>query len=273
MAPARPDITDELAFLETLADAARPLALRHFRTGIICESKTEGRDAEYDPVTAADREVEARLRALIAQHRPGDGVLGEEQAAAPSSTGRTFIIDPIDGTRAFIAGLPTWCVLIALSGPDGPMASVIDQPFTGERFLGVTGEAAWLDRGQGRQPIRTRGHTVNRLEDAIISTTDPGLFNSPEAAAFSSLAARARVRRYGLDAYAYAALALGGIDLVVESGLKAWDAAALIPVVTGAGGVMTNWRGGPCHEGGQVVAAANAELHELALEQLSPAAA
>lgn len=273
MAPARPDITDELAFLETLADAARPLALRHFRTGIISESKTDGRDAEYDPVTAADREVEARLRALIAQHRPGDGVLGEEQAATPSSTGRTFIIDPIDGTRAFIAGLPTWCVLIALSGPDGPMASVIDQPFTGERFLGVTGEAAWLDRGEGRQPIRTRGPSVARIEDAIISTTDPGLFNSPEAAAFSSLAARARVRRYGLDAYAYAALALGGIDLVVESGLKAWDAAALIPVVTGAGGVMTNWRGGPCHEGGQVVAAANAELHELALEQLSPAAA
>jgi len=105
VAPARPDITDELAFLETLADAARPLALRHFRTGIISESKTDGRDAEYDPVTAADREVEARLRALIAQHRPGDGVLGEEQAATPSSTGRTFIIDPIDGTRAFIAGL------------------------------------------------------------------------------------------------------------------------------------------------------------------------
>lgn len=103
------DLTGELAFLETLADAARPLALRHFRSGIIAESKTAGSDAEYDPVTAADREVEARLRALIAQHRPGDGVLGEEQAATPSSTGRTFIIDPIDGTRAFIAGLPTWC--------------------------------------------------------------------------------------------------------------------------------------------------------------------
>ncbi|WBQ12542.1 histidinol-phosphatase [Hyphomonadaceae bacterium BL14] len=273
MPPARPDLKDELVFLETLADAARPLALRHFRTGIMSESKSAGPDAEYDPVTAADREVEARLRALIAQHRPGDGVLGEEQAATPSATGRTFIIDPIDGTRAFIAGLPTWCVLIAVSGPGGPVASVIDQPFTGERFLGLTGQTAWLDRGLGRQPIRTRGRAVSRIEDAIISTTDPGLFGGAEAGAFAALASRARVRRFGLDAYGYAALALGGIDLVVESGLKAWDVAALIPVVTGAGGVMTDWRGGACHEGGQVVAAANAELHALALEHLSPAAA
>jgi histidinol phosphatase-like enzyme (inositol monophosphatase family) len=271
--PAPPDLTGELAFLETLADAARPLALRHFRTGVIPDSKTAGSGAEYDPVTAADREVEARLRALIAEHRPGDGVLGEEQAATPSRTGRTFILDPIDGTRAFIAGLPTWCVLIAVSGPDGPVASVIDQPFTGERFLGVTGEAAWLDRGQGRQSIWTRGRNVTRIEDAIISTTDPGLFHGAEAEVFTSLASLARVRRYGLDAYGYAALALGGIDLVVESGLKAWDVAALIPVVTGAGGVITNWRGGPCHEGGQVIAAASAELHALALEHLAPAAA
>ncbi|MGY6628393.1 MAG: inositol monophosphatase family protein [Oceanicaulis sp.] len=273
MAPAWPDLTGELAFLETLADAARPLALRHFRAGAVPESKTAGSDAEYDPVTAADREVEMRLRALIAQHRPGDGVLGEEHAPTPSRTGRTFIIDPIDGTRAFIAGLPTWCVLIALSGPDGPAASVIDQPFTGERFLGISGKAAWLDCGQGRHPIATRGQGVSRIEDAIISTTDPGLFHGAEADAFASLSGLARVRRYGLDAYGYAALALGGIDLVVESGLKAWDIAALIPVVTGAGGVITNWRGGPCHEGGQVVAAASAELHACALERLAIAAA
>jgi histidinol phosphatase-like enzyme (inositol monophosphatase family) len=273
VAPARPDLTGELAFLETLADAARPLALRHFRTGAIAESKTAGHDADYDPVTAADREVETRLRQIIAEHRPGDGVLGEEHAPTRSQTGRTFIIDPIDGTRAFIAGLPTWCVLIALSGRDGPVASVIDQPFTGERFLGLSGEAAWLDHGQGRQPIRTRGQAVTRIEDAIISTTDPGLFAGAEADAFAGIALKARVRRYGLDAYGYAALALGGIDLVVENGLKAWDIAALIPVVTGAGGVITDWCGGPCHEGGQVVAAASAELHARALERLSPAAA
>ncbi|MCH8490136.1 MAG: histidinol-phosphatase [Oceanicaulis sp.] len=273
MAPAWPDLTGELAFLETLADAARPLALRHFRAGAVPESKTTGSDAEYDPVTAADRDIETRLRTLIAQHRPGDGVLGEEHAPTPSQTGRTFVIDPIDGTRAFIAGLPIWCVLIALSGPDCPVASVIDQPFTGERFLGLNGEAAWLDRGQGRQRIRTRGQAVTRIDDAIISTTDPGLFQGAEADAFASLAGLARVRRYGLDAYGYAALALGGIDLVVESGLKAWDAAALIPVVTGAGGVITDWRGGPCHDGGQVVAAASAALHARALERLTPAAA
>lgn len=272
MTPARPDLTGELMFLEMLADAARPLALGHFRTGIAAESKAGGLGAGYDPVTAADREVEQSLRALIAAHRPGDGVIGEEGAPAASSTGRTYVIDPIDGTRAFIAGLPTWCVLIALSGPDAPLAGVIDQPFTGERFLGLTGEAAWLDQGRGRQAIRTRAG-VTRVADAIVSTTDPGLFQGAEADAFAQIAARARVRRYGLDAYAYAALALGGIDLVVESGLKPWDVAALIPVVTGAGGVITSWRGGTCHAGGQVVAAASAELHARALELLAPAAA
>jgi histidinol phosphatase-like enzyme (inositol monophosphatase family) len=270
--PAGLDLTGELAFLETLADAARPLALRHFRTGCAAESKAAVPGAPYDPVTAADREVERCLRDLIATHRPGDGVIGEEGAPGASITGRTYIIDPIDGTRAFIAGLPTWCVLIALSGPQGPLAGVIDQPFTGERFMGLTAEAAWLDQGQGRQSIRTRAST-RRVEDAIVSTTDPGLFQGAEADAFARIAARARVRRYGLDAYGYAALALGGIDLVVESGLKPWDVAALIPVVTGAGGVITSWRGGACHAGGQVVAAANAELHARALALLAPVAA
>ncbi|MCC5996776.1 MAG: histidinol-phosphatase [Oceanicaulis sp.] len=270
----RPDAdpAGELAFLETLADAARPLALRHFRTGVRADSKGGDGAADYDPVTAADRNIETALRALIAEHRPGDGVLGEEHPETVSRTGRTYIIDPIDGTRAYIAGLPTWCVLIALSGPDGPAASIIDQPFTGERFLGVTGRGAWLDRGAGRAPIATRGSGVTRTEDAIITTTDPGLFAGAEAAAFASLARAARVRRYGLDAYGYAALALGGVDLVVENGLKPWDVAALVPVVTGAGGVITDWRGGPCHHGGQVVAAASPALHARALEALAPAA-
>lgn len=262
------DRDDDLAFAGQLAEEARAIALRFFRSGLTADAKPA---AEFDPVTEADRAIEARLRALIAEHRPGDGVLGEEQAAQHSTTGRTWVIDPIDGTRAFIAGLPTWCVLIALFGPDGPLLSVIDQPFTGERFIGVQSEAAFLEHNGARTPIRART-SVAGLADAILSTTDPGLFQGNEAEAFHALARRTKVRRYGLDAYGYAALAVGGVDLVVESGLKAWDVGALIPVVTGAGGVITDWRGGPAHEGGQLIAAATPALHAAALEFLAPVA-
>lgn len=258
---------DDLALAAAMADAARPIALGHFRSGLIADAKP---GHEFDPVTEADRGVEAALRRILADTRPDDGVLGEEQAAKASKTGRTWVLDPIDGTRAFIAGLPTWCVLIALEDATGPVLSVIDQPFTGERFIGVAGEAAWLDHGGARKRLRTRACT--RLDEAIFSTTDPGLFTGSETQAAMSVAGAAKVRRYGLDAYAYAALALGGVDLVVESGLKAWDAAALIPVVTGAGGVVTDWRGGPANAGGQLVAAATPELHAEALALLTPAA-
>jgi histidinol phosphatase-like enzyme (inositol monophosphatase family) len=262
------DVEAELAVAAQLADAARPIALLHFRSGLSVDAKPA---AEFDPVTEADRAIEARMRALLGHLRPDDGVLGEEQAQTPSRSGRTWVVDPIDGTRAFIAGLPTWCVLIALYGPDGPLLSIIDQPFTGERFTGVSGTGAWFERESGRERLRTRD-TVLRVEDAIVSTTDPGLFAGAEADAFARIAQSAKVRRYGLDAYGYAALALGGVDLVIESGLKPWDVGALIPVVSGAGGVITNWRGGPAHEGGQLIAAANRSLHAQALDRLASAA-
>lgn len=261
-------LADALDFAGRLADAGRPVALEHFRAGVRADNKHA---AGFDPVTEADRGVEAAIRALIAQHRPGDGVIGEEGEAAPSRSGLTWVIDPIDGTRAFIAGLTTWTILIALQDETGPLISVIDQPFTGERFLGAGRYGAWLEHAGARRSLKARSGVAG-LSDAIISTTDPGLFTGPEAAAFSTLAEAAKVRRYGLDAYAYAALALGGVDLVIESGLQAWDVAALIPVVTGAGGVVSNWSGGACHQGGQVVAAADAALHAAALELLGPAA-
>jgi histidinol phosphatase-like enzyme (inositol monophosphatase family) len=259
---------DDLALAVSLAEAARPIALSHFRT----DTKALGKPGmEFDPVTEADRGVEAELRARLAEARPLDGVLGEEDAATPSRSGRTWVIDPIDGTRAFIAGLPTWCVLIALVDESGPVLSVIDQPFTGERFTGIADEAAWLDHKGACTQLRTR--TCRALRDAMFSTTDPGLFSGAETSAVMSVAGASKVRRYGLDAYAYAALALGGIDIVVESGLKAWDVSALIPVVTGAGGVITDWAGLACHGGGQVLAAATPELHAEALALLKPAAA
>lgn len=262
------DPAGSLAFAHRLADAARPVALSYFRAAIAAESKS---GAEFDPVTAADREVEARLRSLIAEHRPLDGVIGEETAPVASRSGYTWVVDPIDGTRAFIAGLPTWTVLIALQDSSGPILSIIDQPFTGERFSGVSGQAAWLDHGGSRRTLAVRAG-VRRVDEAIVSTTDPGLFDSIEAPAFARIAGAAKVRRFGLDAYAYAALALGGVDLVVESGLKAWDVAALVPIVTGAGGLVTNWSGGPCHTGGQVLAAAGPALHAEALDRLRSAA-
>lgn len=260
---------DALEFAGRLADASRPVALQHFRAGTHAANKS---DAEFDPVTAADKGVEAAIRKLLSDHRPDDGIIGEEGAPVASRSGLTWVIDPIDGTRAFIAGLPTWTVLIALQDATGPILSVIDQPFTGERFSGIAGQSAWLDHGGVRHLLSVR-RTAVTLEDAIVSTTDPGLFSGAEAAAFAAIADQAKVRRYGLDAYAYAALALGGVDLVVESGLQPWDVAALIPVVTGAGGVVSDWSGQPCHGGGQVVAAASPALHAAALEHLRAARA
>ncbi|MCR9129290.1 MAG: histidinol-phosphatase [Alphaproteobacteria bacterium] len=262
-------LSEALSFAGRLADAGRPVALEHFRSGAAADNKHA---AGFDPVTAADRGVEAVIRELLAEHRPRDGVIGEEGAPSPSRSGLTWVIDPIDGTRAFIAGLPTWTTLIALQDETGPLISVIDQPFTGERFLGAANRGAWLEHRGDRRPLSVR-EGVSGISDAILSTTDPGLFEGREADAFSGIAVAAKVRRYGLDAYAYAALALGGVDLVVESGLKAWDAAALIPVVTGAGGVVTSWSGGPCHGGGQVVAAATPALHAEALTHLASASA
>jgi len=262
------DWTGELAFASQLADIARPIALTYFRTGLRAEGKPA---AEFDPVTAADREIEAAMRRYLATHRPEDGVLGEEEAPKTSQNGRTWVLDPIDGTRAFIAGAPTWCVLIALYDETGPVLSVIDQPFTGERFLGVHQHQTWWEHAGERRVLDCRAG-AETLDHALIATTDLGLFTPDEALAFSTLAGQARIRRYGLDCYAYAALALGGIDLVVESGLKIWDVGALIPVVTGAGGVITNWRGGPGHQGGQVLAAATPDLHAQAMQILEPAA-
>ena len=274
--PSAPSATEsqadaDLAFAHRLADAARRVAAPLFRAGLAGESKLAD---SFDPVTEADQRVEAAMRDLIARERPGEGVRGEEGHDVASASGRWWVIDPIDGTRAFLAGLPTWCVLIALVDETGPTVSVIDQPHTGERFSGLVAGArreAWLERGTERRRLAAR--TGTPLESAIVSTTDPYLFSGDEAAAFEALRRRAAIARYGLDAYGYAALALGGVDVVVESGLKAWDVAALVPVVQGAGGVITDWSGGPCHEGGQVIAAADSALHAEALALLAGAAA
>jgi len=260
----------ELAFAGRLADAARAVVDGLFRAGIAADNKAA---AGYDPVTEADRAVEAALRALIAEHRPGDGIVGEEAGATPGRTGRTWILDPIDGTRAFIAGIPTWTVLIALADASGPILSVIDQPHIGERFSGLIHpgtRCAGLKRAGETRTLTTS--RVRRLDGAVMTSTDPYLFEGPEFEVFSRLRKEARLTRYGLDAYGYAMLALGGVDLVVESGLQPWDIAALVPVVRGAGGIVTDWSGRATIETGQVLASATQDLHSAALERLEPAA-
>ncbi|WP_417490868.1 histidinol-phosphatase [Maricaulis sp.] len=256
----------DLIIAARMADAARAAIAPHFRQPLAVENKLQ---AGFDPVTIADRASETAMRAVLAELAPEDGILGEEFAAKPGLNGRQWVLDPIDGTRAFIAGLPSWTVLIALSEQGCPRIGLIDQPLTEERFTGWPGGARWQRRSETRN-LNTSQTTA--LPDAILSTTDPFLFQGGEASVFERLRATVQLCRYGYDAYAYAMLAMGGVDLVVESGLQPYDVQAIIPVVQGAGGVMTNWSGGDCSGGGQVIAAANHALHAEALALLKPAA-
>ena len=249
-----------------MADAARAAIAPYFRQVMQVENKLAG---GFDPVTAADRASEMAMRAVLAKLAPDDGILGEEFPDQPSRNGRQWVLDPIDGTRAFIAGLPTWTVLIALSENGRPHLGLIDQPHIGERFTGWPGGASYSRDGQTR-PVATR--KTASLAQAVLATTDAFLFQGDEWQAFDAMRQAVRLCRYGYDAYAYAMLALGGIDLVVESALQPYDVQALIPVVQGAGGVMTNWSGGDCSGGGQVLAAAHPALHAEALDWLRAAA-
>ena len=247
-----------------LADAARPAVLAHFRaTGLEADNKDA---AGFDPVTAADRASEAAMRAVLAELRPQDAVLGEEQAATPGTSGLTWVLDPIDGTRSFLSGTPTWGVLIGLADADGPLLGIIDQPYIGERFWGGQGEAI-VEGPMGRRTLRARA--PRPLSEAIVFTTFPEVGTEAEGAAFRRVSAKARLTRYGTDCYAYALIASGQIDLVIEAGLHPYDVMAPIAVVQAAGGVVTNWQGGPAHQGGQIIAAANAAVHAEALALLN----
>ena len=251
-----------IAVAHDLADAARAVTLRHFRTALPVESKGTG----FDPVTVADREAEAAMRAILAQRRPDDGILGEESAAKPGTSGLTWVLDPIDGTRGFISGTPTWGVLIGLSDGDGPVYGLIDQPYIGERFEGWAGAARLTHGGATRALSVRRGRG---LSEATVLTTFPEVGTPAEGEAFRRVAARCRLTRYGMDCYAYALLAAGQVDLVIEAGLQPYDIAAPIAVVRGAGGIVTDWQGGPAHGGGTCLAAATPELHRAALDLLN----
>ena len=245
------------AFAEELADAGRAAALRVRESDWDAQDKSDGQ--AYDPVTRADRETESAIRALIEERWSDHGIEGEEFGVKPARGSYCWSLDPIDGTRAFICGLPSWTVLIALLEERRPVVGVIDAPRLGERFVGY-GDVAELVTVAGRTRLRTS--QCRALEGARLSTTDPYLFSPNDRSRFERVREQVRLTRYGLDGYAYARLAAGGLDLVIESGLAPHDMHAVLPVVTAAGGAVSNWRGGHDLSEGKLVAAASAELLE-----------
>lgn len=264
-------IGDLAGTAERLADAARETSLRWFRATRLSVDNKRDTAGAFDPVTAGDRETEAAIRDILARERPGDAILGEEQDEKTGETGLQWVIDPIDGTRAFLCGLPTWGVLIGLNEGGRPFLGVMDQPFTGERYTGVTAGArpqATLTRNGESYPLETR--PCAEISDAVMCSTAPDAFASEQdAAVFAALSEACRLTRYGTDCYGYAMLASGHVDLVVESGLHAYDIQAMIPIVEAAGGIVTGWHGGDCAHGGRVVAAGDRALHAQAVAFLS----
>jgi histidinol phosphatase-like enzyme (inositol monophosphatase family) len=268
-------MTDQLFGLDadlvrnTLLDAATVAAehtLPRFRTALAVDNKLA---TGFDPVTDADREAERAIRALLAERFPDHGIIGEE-LDDKATTGRySWIIDPIDGTRAFITGVPVWGTLLGLMVDGRSVAGLMAQPFTGEIYLSVPGHTRY-HRGTESIPLKTSA--VTELGKARVSATSPEQFvKKQHARAWTALLAETLVVRYGLDCYAYCLLAAGHLDIVVETGLKNVDIAPLIPIIEGAGGIVTTWDGGPAERGGDCLAAATPELHAAAMRVLAGA--
>jgi histidinol phosphatase-like enzyme (inositol monophosphatase family) len=257
------DAEELVAVAHALADVARLATLAHFRTGgLVADNKESLR---FDPVTIADRESEQAMRAVLAARRPQDGVLGEEFGAVAGTSGLTWVLDPIDGTRGYLSGTPSWGVLISVADASGPIYGIIDQPYIGERFEGGLGRAE-VNGPMGRHVLRTRA--PRPLDQAILFSTFPEVGTADDEAAFRRVVPKTRLTRYGMDCYAYALIAAGQIDLVIEAGLQAYDVQAPIAVIEAAGGIVTDWEGRPCHQGGRVLAAANRDVHAQALALL-----
>ena len=261
----RDELAEFQAFAEALADAAAGAIEPYFRTRLDVQDK--GGDPAggraYDPVTVADRAAEQAMRALVRERYPTHRILGEEEGETEGSSELTWVLDPIDGTRAFITGLPLWGTLIALNDGTQPVLGVMNQPFTRERYVG-TPSGAW----RNGVPLRTR--PCADLSTARLMATTPDMFDTPALlAGFDAVARKVQLRRFGGDCYAYCMLASGFVDLVVEANLQAYDVQALIPIVEGAGGVFTAWDGGPAQQGGAVVACGDPALHEEVLRLLA----
>jgi inositol-phosphate phosphatase/L-galactose 1-phosphate phosphatase/histidinol-phosphatase len=239
-----------------LADAVRPIAARYFRTQVAIDDK-----ADQSPVTIADREAETAMRAILERHVPEHGIFGEEHGAVRTDAEYVWVLDPIDGTKAFITGLPIFGTLIALLHRGKPVMGVIDQPILKERWLGVDGERSTFNGA----PISVR--TCQSLDRAYMYSTAPIMFPGGYAKPHEALTKKVKLFRWGGDCYAYGLLASGHVDLVVEASLQLYDFAALVPVVKGAGGLMTDWRGKELdvHSDGAVLAAGDAKVQAEAM--------
>ncbi|MBS0521783.1 MAG: histidinol-phosphatase [Proteobacteria bacterium] len=249
-----------VALAHRLADAARPIVARHFRTAVVIDDK-----ADHSPVTIADRGAEKAMRELLAEHAPAHGVFGEEYGAERTDAEYVWVLDPIDGTKAFITGLPIFGTLIALLHRGMPVLGVIDQPILDERWLGVAGQASTLNG----KPIAVRACPA--LDRAYMYSTAPIMFPGDLERRHMALAKKVKLFRWGGDCYAYGLLAAGHVDLVVENSLKLYDFAALVPVIKGAGGLITDWRGRELDmtSDGSVLAAGDAAVHRAAQEALA----
>jgi inositol-phosphate phosphatase/L-galactose 1-phosphate phosphatase/histidinol-phosphatase len=249
-------VPDELvALAHSLADAARPIAARYFRTPVTVDDKSD-----RSPVTIADREAETAMRVLLNKHVPSHGIFGEEHGAERTDAEYVWVLDPIDGTKAFITGLPIFGTLIALLHRGVPVLGIIDQPISKERWLGADGRPSTLND----QPIRVR--TCDALAKAYMYSTAPQMFGGALAERHQALAQQVKLFRWGGDCYAYGLLAAGHVDLVVERELKLYDFAALVPVIKGAGGLMTDWQGRELdmNSDGSVLAAGDPAIHRAA---------
>jgi myo-inositol-1(or 4)-monophosphatase len=265
-------------FVERLADASGEAILPFFRTSLAAEDKAHG--GAFDPVTEADRAAEIAMRRLIERTFPGHGIIGEEFGNVREDAEYVWVLDPIDGTKSFICGLPLWGTLIGLEHRGRPCYGLMHQPFTRERFSG-DGEAAYW-RGPARrhaeptwkpQPAEERRKLKTRdcagLSEATLMTTSPKLIDEALRDAFYRVENETRLSRYGGDCYAYCALAAGHVDLVIETNLNPYDIVALIPIVEGAGGIVTSWDGGSAAQGGAIVAAGDRRIHEAAVRMLA----
>ena len=250
-------------FAAELATASGDVILPFFRSAFRVEDKSS--DGTFDPVTEADHAAELVMRRRIEEVFPTHGIIGEEFGSVREDAEYAWVLDPVDGTRAFVAGLPLWGTLIGLMRGGVPTYGVVHQPFIGEMFAGDGHQASY--RGpSGERTLRTRRCAA--IGDAVLSSTSPRLFEGAPLAAFEAIESAVRLTRFGYDCYAYAMLAAGHIDLVIESGLKPYDVVALIPIIEGAGGIVTTWDGGTAAAGGSIVACGDPRLHEIVLPLL-----
>lgn len=260
---AAPCPAEFVAFAEDLAEAARGVTRHYFRTPVAVDTKDDD-----SPVTVADRETEARLRERIAARFPEHGIVGEEHGTEGRDAEFVWVLDPIDGTKAFITGNPLFGTLIALTRGGRPLLGVIDMPILGERWVGAAGRPTEHADAAGRRPARTR--RCPTLERAVLQATHPDMFQGADAAAFRHLAESVRLTRYGGDCFSYGQLASGFLDLVCEACLQPYDFMALLPVIAGAGGVASDWSGAPLtlDSDGRLLAAGDPALIDAARASL-----